>query len=64
MLTQGSNASDALCTLLQLDLVGHVDSLVGWSMFLSDWSVSILVQPNKGGLGHCGEPCMGLVNLL
>ena len=61
-LTQGSNARDVLCTLLQLDLVGHVDSLVGWSMFFYDWSVSILVQPNKGGFRNCGEPSMGLVD--
>ena len=30
-------------------------------MFLHDWSVSLLVQSNKAGLGNCGEPCMGLV---
>ena len=54
-------ARDALCTLLQLDVVGHVDSLVGWSMFFRDWGVSILVQSNKAGPGNRGEPCMALV---
>ena len=52
---QGLTVKDTLCTLLQLDVVGHVDSLVGWSMFFHDWSVSVLVQSNEAGLGNCGE---------
>ena len=57
----GTTARDMLCTLLQFDVVGHVDSLVGRSVFLHAWSVSILVQSNKTGPGISGEPCMGLV---